>query len=187
MRKLVFILSIPLLLSSCVETVAVTTLSGLYYIKADRKFTDTVSDTKIAAIITKDMAVKQDRKFTQVSISVHDGRVLLTGSVVTKEHSKQAEEIVWKVEGVKEVMNEVEISTYKRNMVYDTMLASQVKSRILYDGVMKGLDVNIEVYDKKVYILGSTDSMMDVKNIATIASRVRGVKQVVSYVRVRDA
>lgn len=64
---------------------------------------DSVVTTKVKAAIFDDMALKT----FQINVKTYQGTVQLSGFVDSPEHARQAGEIARKVQGVKEVKNDL--------------------------------------------------------------------------------
>lgn len=180
------ILLIPFFLSSCIETVAVSTFSSVYLLKKD-SLKKSLSDTKILSNITRKLTFNSKRSdYSNLYINVDRGRVLISGYAKNKDVLFNAKEIIWKTKGVKEIMSEVTIAKVKRNYLYDIMLASQVKTKLMLDNKIKALDINVEVYNKEVYLLGHVSTRDEIKHATQITSKVLGVQKVISYLRVNS-
>ena len=68
----------------------------------------------------------------------------------------------------------------------DEVITGRVRARLVGSSTVKSLNFNIETYDGVVYLMGIARSAEELKRAAEEASVVGGVKQVVSYVRIRD-
>ncbi|MGB1547974.1 MAG: BON domain-containing protein, partial [Alphaproteobacteria bacterium] len=69
-----------------------------------------INDTTIRTKINYELLDADISLFRRVSTSVHEGRVLLMGIVPNEEAMTNAVKIVWKVEGVREVINELRVA-----------------------------------------------------------------------------
>jgi osmotically-inducible protein OsmY len=183
-KKLAIII-LPLCLISCIETVAVMGLGSTYLVTRNRPVKDSFRDTKITAEIAQRINIFTDKfALRNVSFNVYQGRVLLTGYANDKKILDNAVKDIWKIKGVAELMNEVEVKTKSsRNVIYDHFLASQVKAKLFMNEDIKSLDINVEVFDKKVYLIGGLSEDKQIRIAANIAAKVKGVKSVVSYIR----
>ena len=184
MKKLAIII-LPLCLISCIETVAVAGLGSAYLVTRNKPVKDSFKDTKITAEIAQHINIFKNKfALRNISFNVYQGRVLLTGNSNNKNILDKVIKDIWKIKGVKEVMNETEIKTKpSRNIIYDHFLASQIKTRLFLNEKIKSLDINVEVYDKKAYLIGNLPSDKKIRIAANIAARVKGVKSVISYLR----
>ena len=77
--------------------------------EGDRSFGTVVDDATIKINIAAKFINSDDNLFVDVNTSVLEGRVLLTGLVDNQEIRIDAVRRVWEVEGVNEVVNEIQI------------------------------------------------------------------------------
>ena len=69
----------------------------------------------------------------------------------------------------------------------DRWITEQVRSRIIADSDVKGVNYNIQVYDGVVYLLGLRHSRKtSCAGPPSMPARSKGVKKVVSYVKMRE-
>jgi len=126
---------------------------------------------------------------TNVDYSVHEGRVLLTGATQSQETMVRAVEIAWKPNGVREVINEIEVvdATSGKQFAKDVALSSQIEGRLLLAENVRSLNYNVEVVNGVVYLLGIAQNQQELETVTTIAGMMSGVKKVVSHVRMKDS
>ncbi len=122
---------------------------------------------------------------TNVNIMVRQGRVLLSGKVDQQITKERAVELAWHAKGVKEVIDEIEVDPARSfsDRARDEWIEKQVETKL---AITKGVDIlsySIEVSDGRVFILGSVQSQQELKNVFAIARRIKGVREVVSYLK----
>lgn len=125
----------------------------------------------------------------EVDVEVAAGLVLLSGRVQTPELRLKAESIAWSVKRADDVANEVRIESpggFFAN-ASDELISARVRSRLLGSSSVQASNFNVETYGGTVYLLGIARSAKELEKAADEASRVGGVNQVVSYVRLRNA
>jgi osmotically-inducible protein OsmY len=86
----------------------------------DRGIKGVMSDTRIRADINHLWFQKSENLYARINLQVQEGRVLLSGRVVDPQTRVDAVRLAWQVEGVKEVINEIEIDD-------ETTLTDQVR------------------------------------------------------------
>ena len=145
---------------------------------------DTSAGTQIETVLFANGGVS---KFGEVDVEVADRLALLVGRVPTEADRVEAERLAWTVTAVDEVANELVVANrdFVRD-INDPWIAARVRGRLLGDGAIKGINYNIHVFDGTVYLLGFAQSEQELRAAAQHASVVRGVKKVVSYVKLRD-
>ncbi|MEN8236366.1 MAG: BON domain-containing protein [Pseudomonadota bacterium] len=123
-----------------------------------------------------------------VELSVREGRVLLTGAVDTPQRQIDAVRLVWKVEGVKEVIDEMLVGDGAGigGYVGDTWVTTKLKAELLFEPEVRSSNYNIKTYAGKVYLIGIAQDQQELDRVLEIASRVDGVKEVVNYMRLLE-
>ncbi|MEM1389727.1 MAG: BON domain-containing protein [Pseudomonadota bacterium] len=126
--------------------------------------------------------------FGEVDVEVAAGLVLLSGRVMTPEQKVEAESIAWQSPRVREVANEIKIEPpggFIAN-ASDELISNRVRARLLGSSSVKARNFNVETYGGIVYLMGVASSPEELQAAAREASLAGGVRQVVSYVRLRD-
>jgi osmotically-inducible protein OsmY len=123
-----------------------------------------------------------------VSIEVIEGRVYLTGNVNTTEARIDAVRLAWQVDGVKEVINEININNEKtiKNMVQNKWIKGQLVSKMIVNKNIRSLNYSIEVVDGVVYLMGIARSNEELEEVTRLASTIKGVQKVISHVTLRN-
>lgn len=167
--------------------IAALSLGGCFVIQ-EKTFGESLDDTTAGTTIkTKLLAAGGTSRFGEVDVNVVDRFVLLTGRVPTEADKVEAERIAWELSAVDEVANELVIRKFDLGQSFsDQWINSQIRARVIADNDIKGVNYNIEVYDGVAYLLGFASSEDELRRAADHASRVKGVKKVVSYVKMRE-
>ena len=156
----------------------------------DRSINEVLSDTALRVAINAQLfeASFQDL-FWSVTTTVFEGRVLLTGRVVTENLRDEAAQIVWKIEGVREVLNEIEIGENKdvADSARDKMITVSLRTKILRDPRIAGINYKIGAYDRALYLIGVAQNQDELDRVITHAREVRYVRKLVSYVLLSEA
>lgn len=191
--SVIFYLTIILSLTSCVETVVVTSLgSGAIAIR-EKSLNNTQKDVLIASKLgTTFLANGLKNLGNSVDIAVNEGRVLLTGIVRNANKAKLAQEYAWKVENVKEVIDEIQIrqdDLKARNFssaFFDYLITWQLESKLLFSSKVHSINYKISTVDKTVYFLGVARDNVEMQNALDQASKIKGVKKVVNHLLLID-
>jgi hyperosmotically inducible protein len=182
MKKLLLIFTL-FTFNSCVEAVALATYGTVYYAQKDKTVKESVTDSKITRAVKKQLKKSNKKNYRKVKVNTYEGRVLLSGSVLKNVSVEKIAQITWKTSGVKEVMNEVRKQGYRRSHVRDAYLALRIKTKLLLNKEIKSTDIDVEVYNGEVILLGEQNSRAAIEKSAKIAARVRGVKKVTSLLK----
>ena len=153
----------------------------------DKGITGTASDSQISTVLKTRIYSHSSDLYTKIGINVQNGEVLLTGSVPTADWQADAERIAWEVNGVKQVLNQIEVSEGGGlgSMAKDSAITTQVKSRLLFDGSIRSLNYSVKTVGGVVYIMGDAQSQEELNLVSEHASKVSGVQKVVNYARVK--
>lgn len=166
---------------------AALALGGCFVVQ-ENTFGESLDETKSGAeITTRLLAAGGTARFGEVDVEVADRFVLLSGRVPSDADKIEAERIAWSVSSVDEVANELVVKKFDLgDALSDTWINTEVRARLLADSDIKGVNYNIRVYDGVVYLLGFANSEDELREAAEHASRVGGVRKVVSYVKMRE-
>lgn len=122
-----------------------------------------------------------------LDMTVKEGRVLLTGSVPTPDMRVDAVRLVWQVQGVRQVINEIRVDGGDgiSGYVTDTWITSNIKSRLLLDKYIQSINYSIETVGGVVYLMGIAQDQKELDRVTSYARNTKYVKNVISYVRLR--
>lgn len=190
MRTVIFIMVLSLILTGCLPVVFTAATGSAVVAAKDQPITESIDDAKISASIsTTFMRNNFKQLYTKIKIEVNAGRVLMTGGVDNNDDILKAVEIVWSVQGVKEVINELTVdkNSDRFDLVQytkDSMITSQIKAKIFLDRSVKSVNYTIITINDVVYIFGTARSLEELEKVTNIASQVSGVIKVVSHARI---
>ena len=109
--KLNILFLLFLLFSHCTPPMAIGTASTALAVSTEeRSLGEFVDDTLIKTQIKNLYFDTNETIFFNVDVEVTQGRVLLTGTVETTDLRIEATKIAWGIDGVKTVINELQIS-----------------------------------------------------------------------------
>lgn len=152
----------------------------------ERSVGDAIDDASTSTAIKSRLL--STRGYGEVDVEVEGGQVLLTGRVNTPEERVRAEDVAWSVEGTQSVANEIRIEPaggFVANLS-DEWITARVRSALVTASDVRAVNINIETYGGVVYLMGLVRSQGELEEAAEKASYVSGVKQVVSFMRVRE-
>lgn len=162
--------------------------TGMAMAEGDRSLGVVVDDATIKINIAAKFINSDDNIFVDVSTSVLEGRVLLTGLVANQEIRIDAVRRVWEVEGVKEVINEIQIGNRESLKEYaqDIWITTQVKGLAAKTIGLRAVAYNFETIKGRLYIVGITSRPEQLEEIIEVAKTVKGVTEIVNYVIVKE-
>ena len=176
-KNFLLFISTIILLNSCVA-INVTTSSA-----KEKGIKEAISDGMIDAGINKEFLNHDINMFINVQIEVVEGRVLLTGSVKKPKHRLDAIKIAWKVLGVREVINEIDVTEKGgiKQYLIDVKIKTQIRYKILADKEVSSINYNFEVVNGNVYIIGIAENKKELKKLIAHINSIGGVLKVVSH------
>lgn len=187
--RLLIPLLLTVLLSGCVAAVIGGTAAGVGHDR--RSWTTVISDRNIQTTAydnfnkDKELALKNN-----VTIVVYNGVMLLAGEVRTAELKERAERRVSGYEGVRRLVNEIEVREPEGFLSRrrDNTITVHVKTALLDIVDMTGFDptrVNVTTVHRTVYLMGLV-SREEAERVADIARNVAGVEKVVRVFEYQD-
>ena len=155
--------------------------------EGDRSFGSVVDDATIKVNIAAKFLNAGSNLFVEINTTVLEGRVLLTGLVKDQETRIEAVRLVWEIEGVNEVINELEIGNRDTLKDYATDLWINTQARAVSAKIV-GLRVvgyNFETINGKIYVAGITNKPEQLESLVESLKTIKGVKEIVNYVIVK--
>ena len=177
-----------LLISGC-TTAFVTGASKVVLIeKEERSFNNFVEDTIILAQLKNSYFSNNEKIFFNVNVEVLEGKVLLTGSVEQIDERIEATKLAWGIEGVNEVINEIQINNDDSILDYadDLVIKTKIKAKLLLNTDIFNLNYSVEVVNGVVYLIGIAQNKEELGLVINISENTYGTKNVISYVRLKE-
>ncbi len=184
----IFILLFFLVFTNCVKVATGAAVKVATVSQEERSIGEFVDDAIIKAV-TKNLYFDQNEKiFFNVDVEVSQGRVLLTGTVENINLKIEAARIAWGVEGIKTVINEIQISNSDNilNFADDLVISTKVLGKLILNDEVNSLNYNIETVNQVVYIIGISGNEKERDITLKLTSEVYGVKEVVDYIKVKS-
>ena len=149
---------------------------------------EAISDGMIDAAINKEFLNHNINMFMNVEIEVVEGRVLLTGSVKKSKHRMDAIKLSWKVLGVREVINEIDVTEKGGivNYLTDVKIKTQIRYKVIADKSISSINYNFECVNGALYLIGIAKNKKELKKIMKHANNIKGVTKVISHVIMKD-
>ena len=144
-----------------------------------------VSDTAVEAQVNALLLEHDFETFRKVGVTSYEGRVLLTGLVQRPETRVDAVRLAWQASGVKEIINEIEVTDKGGAEAYarDVWISTQLRTKLLLDKEIKAINYSVETVGGTVYVMGFARSPEELARVEAHARNLAYVRRVVSYVR----
>ena len=113
---------------------------------------------------------------------------MLTGLVDNQEIRIDAVRRVWEVNGVNEVVNEIQIGNRASLKEYaqDVWITTQVKGLAAKTLGLRSIGYNFETIQGKVYIAGITKRPSQLEELIEATKTIKGVTEIINYVIVKE-
>lgn len=125
--------------------------------------------------------------YRKLSMTVKEGRVLVTGAVPNPDMRVDAIRLAWQADGVKQVLNEINVDEGGgvKGTISDGFITSSVKTKLMLDKYIQSINYNIDTANGNVYLMGIAQDQKELDRVLDYARNTGHVKNVVSYVRLR--
>jgi osmotically-inducible protein OsmY len=189
-RTLLFLLpllALISLLSGCTAVVGAGATLGVAAVQ-ERGIKGRAKDLQIEAGILEKFVKSGFSLTSAIGAEVYEGRVLLTGATTDTKIGDQALKIAWGVDGVNEVLNEIQVGkTFSfSNFAQDTWITAQVKSKMTFDDNIFSINYVVETVNGTVYLIGIAQNSEEHNRAKQHAAQVKFVRNVISHVRVKN-
>ena len=161
---------------------------ALVVAEGERSLGTVIDDATIKVNIAAKFLNADNNLFVNINTSVLEGRVLLTGLVDNQEIRIDAVRLVWEVEGVTEIINEIEIgnrSTLK-DYASDLWINTQARAVAAKTIGIKSITFNFETIQGKVYVAGISARPDLLDEMISALKNIKGVNEIVNYVIIID-
>ena len=141
-----------LLLSGCAPAIVGVGTAAVAASSTEKGLTTSVSDSVIYTKI-QDRFIQEDASLsTFVDLTVNDAAVLMTGKVKTPEEKVLATRLAWEVRGVREVINELQVTDTSsiKDVAKDLAASAQLRGKLIADSSVSSLNFSIDVVNGTV-------------------------------------
>ena len=179
-----FLISSALALSGCVNAAIGIGTAAVAASTTEKGLSTSVSDSVIQAKLSDSFIQTSQSIFLNVETSVNDGSVLLTGKLKTQEEKITATRLSWEIKGVREVVNEIQLSEASsfKSSAKDLAASAQLRAALIRDADISSLNFSIDVVNGIVYLSGVAENEEERERVVAHAQELRFAKQVVSYI-----
>ena len=180
----VLLLLASIALSGCAGAVIGVGSAAVAASTTEKGISTSVSD---GVIFTKlhDKFIQADASLsTAVDVTVNDGAVLLTGKVKTPDEKVLATKLAWEIKGVREVVNEIQVTDQSsiKDVAKDLAASAQLRGKLIADPNISSLNYSIDVVNGTVYLSGVASNVSEMNKVVTHAQELRFAQQVVNYI-----
>ena len=185
----IFLTSLFLLIYGCSPSSILATGGGTAMVVAegDRTLGTVVDDATIKINIAAKFLNAGNNLFVDINTTVLEGRVLLTGLIDNQELRIEAVRLVWEIEGVREVINEIEIGNREgiKDYAKDLWINTQARGVAAKTIGLRVVGYNFETINGKIYIAGITTKPDQLDMLIESLKTIKGVTEIINYVIVK--
>ena len=173
-----------LTLSGCAGAVVGVGTAAVAASTTEKGFSTSVSDGVIFAKL-KDRFIQVNASLlTSADVTVNDGAVLFTGKVKTPEDKIEATKLAWEIKGVREVVNELQVTDTSsiKDIAKDLAASATLRGKMIADKDISSLNFSIDVVNGIVYLSGVASTPKEMNKVVTHAESLRFAQEVVNYI-----
>ena len=182
------IITLSILLSSC-SPVGLAVGAGASLMTAsqtEKGLKVSAKDLRIKTEINHNLFQKDHELFGAVKVSVDNGKVLITGSVPDPQNRIEISKLSWKVGGVREVINEVQVTnkTSLTDRAKDLLINKSLQTQLLLDQSINFINFSVDTVNGVVYIFGIARDQEEINRIIKHARNINYVENIINYMTV---
>ena len=181
LEKIINLFVILLLVNSC--TIVVSTAGSLVgnATTSTRGFSGTIEDTYLMSKIVSKITLMKLSNFSNITVSVNNGNVLLAGNIENQEKRLELIKKVWWIDGVKEVLNELEIGprTSFSEKAEDFVFEAKIEKRLLFEPGIFSNNYSVDVVNGKVYVMGISSDIEEKTKVENFLNNMNDIKKLI--------
>lgn len=172
------------LLSGCVAVAVTGAAVAVTAVRQERTIGNAVDDVRIKTRLSKALTDESADNFVNVSTTVIEGRILLTGRVTSPEARLDATRIAWSIDGVRKVDNDIEVTEDGEwlNRPMDIYIRTKLNTELLADFDIRDVNYTVDVVNGVVYLTGIGQDQAEIDAVVAHARDISQVKRVENYV-----
>lgn len=144
-------------------------------------------DLAISSAVREALYAKDHQFIVDLSVTVYDGDVVLTGAVASEADRDKADRLARAVAGVDRVANELIVADPSTlDMARDTWISWRMDSRLLLDKEIDSVNYTVHTVDRTVYLIGIARDQDELDRVVAHAREIPHVKRIVRHVQTRD-
>ena len=185
MKKILIILSVLIILSSCVGSSTSGIFGSGVSIALDPRTLGTqIDDSIMQKNLQARLTLLEKKYFIKLSVKVLDGRIFLGGKVDEPEEKLRITKMAWETKGVRSVKNNIKIKqefSFK-NTAIDVLITAQLRTALILNKNVKAANFNIDTVNQKTYIFGIAYTEDEKKEIIQEAKQIVDLKELVTSI-----
>ena len=178
--KIINVFIISLFANSCAIVSTAGSLVGSAS-TSTRGFSGTIEDTYLMSKIVSKITFMKLSNFSNITVSVINGNVLLAGNVQNREKRLELIQKVWEIEGVEEIYNEVEIGPQNSitEKTEDFVFEAKIENRLLFEPGIFSNNYSVDVVNGNVYVMGISSDIEEKTKIENFLNNMNDIKKLI--------
>lgn len=147
-----------------------------------------IDDSVITAKVKTALVGNFDIKGFNIQVETRKGEVMLSGFVANQTQVDSAVALTRGIEGVKSVDNKLSLKEGTAsigNKLDDSVITAKVKTALLNDSSIKGLDISVNTRAGEVQLSGFVDNQAQMDRAVEVAQGMEGVTQVTNQMSIK--
>ena len=175
----ILVLALSVQLAGCV---------GIQFNPQERNFRAAVDDLNIQTEFNARLIGESGALFANVNSTVIEGRLHITGTVPAQADRQKVTRIAWTIPAVKEVVNDIEVTTETGlvEAARDRWITARLRALIIGDTEIRDSNYAIDTENGIIYLNGIAQNREELERVMDYAKSVSEARQVVSYVIMKD-
>ena len=184
MIKTLYTIFLLILIQSCAPLIGAAGIASIGSASKEKGLAASIGDTIISTKISNKIFKYNPDLIKDTRVFVNNGSVLLTGKVKNLENKIELTKIIWKIKGVREVNNEVQIIDVSsiKNIARDIASLSEIKARIITNKKINSLNFSVDVVNDIAYLSGIAENDEEMKLVKDNAASARFIKTVFNFI-----
>ena len=185
MKKILIILSVLIILSSCVGSSTSGVFGSGVSIALDPRTLGTqIDDSIMQKNLQARLTLSEKKYLIKLSVKVLDGRIFLGGKVDKPEEKLRITKMAWETKGARSVKNNIIIKqkfSFK-NTAIDVLITAQLRAALIFNKNVKASNFNIDTINQKTYVFGIAHTVDEKKEIIQEAKQIVDLKEIVTSI-----
>ena len=185
MKKILIILSVLIILSSCVGSSTSGVFGSGVSIALDPRTLGTqIDDSIMQKNLQARLTLLEKKYFIKLSVKVLDGRIFLGGKVDEPEEKLKITKMAWETKGARSVKNNIAIKQKFSflNVAKDVLITSQLRTALILNKNVKAANFNIDTINQKTYVFGIAHTEDEKKEIIQEAKQIVDLKEIITSI-----
>lgn len=153
----------------------------------ERGFEGATHDYSLKADVLAKWASEDLSYTSDLTVIVYNSKAMVAGAVETEEQRSKAIELVWQVNGISDVYNEIMLKKDAdlQDFAHDTWISAKLYTATTFDPQLMEINYKYTVQGGVVYVTGYAQSPAELNRFIRHAKGISYVRRVVSHVQVK--